>query len=202
MAKRNYVSPVRDAAAMEKRAKMIDAATRLLREPNAVASFSLDAVAKEAGVTRLTVYNQFGSRRGVFEEVFDRIAERGGLHRIPEALQRPDPEESLRELISIFCDFWASDPAIGHLHDAMAIDAEFAQSLMARNELRRGLIANLVRRARPAVTDADRRDVTDLVFGLTGQAMYRTVAQRRSIKRVCAMIQDACGRALEGLGAK
>lgn len=199
MAKRSYVSPVRDAAALEKRVNMIEAATRLLREPNAVASFSLDAVAKEAGVTRLTVYNQFGSRRGVFEEVFDRIAERGGLNRIPAALQYPDPRAAIRELAAIFCDFWASDSAIGHLHDAMAIDAEFAQSLLARNELRRGILGDLVARAQPGASPSDRRDVTDLIFGLTGQAMFRAVAGQRSTKRIRIMIQDACSDALERL---
>ena len=52
------------AAAAEKRERVIEAAARSLREDASIASFSLDAVAKAAGVTRLTVYHQFGSRRG------------------------------------------------------------------------------------------------------------------------------------------
>jgi AcrR family transcriptional regulator len=199
MAKRSYVSPVRDAAAQEKRANMVDAATRLLRAPNAVATFSLDAVAKEAGVTRLTVYNQFGSRRGVFEEVFDRIAERGGLHRIPRAMQTADPVAALHELVGIFCDFWASDAAIRHLHDAMAIDADFARSLDARNERRRENIGDLVRRATPALSDADRQGTIDLIFALTSQSLFRTLSASHSPNKVQALIQDACSDALARL---
>ena len=53
------------AAAAETRERVIEAASRTLREGESIARFSLDTVAKVAGVTRLTVYNQFGSRRGL-----------------------------------------------------------------------------------------------------------------------------------------
>lgn len=60
MSTRRYVSSVRTAAAAAKRGRMIEEAARSLREDASIANFSLDAVAKAAGVTRLTVYNQFG----------------------------------------------------------------------------------------------------------------------------------------------
>jgi AcrR family transcriptional regulator len=56
-----------------------------------MAAFSLDAIAKAADVTRLTVYNQFGSRRGLLEAVFDDIARRGRLHRLNDAMAESDP---------------------------------------------------------------------------------------------------------------
>ena len=74
MPPRSYVSPARSAAAAETRERVIEAASRTLREGESIARFSLDTVAKVAGVTRLTVYNQFGSRRGLLEAVFDEIA--------------------------------------------------------------------------------------------------------------------------------
>ena len=83
MRTRPYVS---SAAAAEKRERVIDAASRLLREEANIAAFSLDAVAKAAGITRLTVYHQFGSRRGLLEAVFDKRARQGGLGRIPDAM--------------------------------------------------------------------------------------------------------------------
>src|SRR5713101_2771674 len=79
------------AAAAENRERVIKAAARSLREDASIASFSLDAVAKAAGVTRLTVYHQFGSRRGLFEAVFDEIARQGGLAEIPDAMAMSDP---------------------------------------------------------------------------------------------------------------
>src|ERR1700694_2848655 len=85
MPRRLYVSSVRAAAANEKRNRVLRAAADLLRERSSTISFSLDAVAKAAGVTRLTVYNQFGSRRGLLEAVFDQRARRGGVGRIAAA---------------------------------------------------------------------------------------------------------------------
>src|SRR3979409_2745818 len=91
MPTRPYMSSVRTAAAAEKRARVIKAAARSLREDASIANFSLDAVAKAAGVTRLTVYHQFGSRRGLLEAVFDDIARQGGLAQIPDAMAMSDP---------------------------------------------------------------------------------------------------------------
>jgi AcrR family transcriptional regulator len=62
-----------------------EAAAFLRHEP--LSAFALESVAKAAGVTRLTVYNQFGSRRGPLEAVFDHFAERGRLQCIGEATQ-------------------------------------------------------------------------------------------------------------------
>src|SRR5437763_16293932 len=125
MKKRAYVSSVRSEAAAEKRDRVIEAAAKLLREDASIARFSLDSVARAAGVTRLTVYNQFGSRRGLLEAVFDDIAARGRLDTIPQALSMADPLQGLDAIIERFCAFWSSDEAIGRLHDAMATDAEF-----------------------------------------------------------------------------
>src|SRR3982074_2332534 len=137
MPTRPYASSVRTAAAAEKRERVIDAAARSLREDASLAAFSLDAVAKTAGVTRLTVYHQFGSRRGLLEAVFDDIAQRGGLTEIADAMATPDPRAALDRLVEIFCAFWSRDPAVGRLHEAMATDPEFAQALTERNERRR-----------------------------------------------------------------
>src|SRR5438105_2411014 len=137
MRRRSYVSSVRASAAAEKRDRVIEAAAKSLREDGGIASFSLETVAKAAGVTRLTVYNQFGSRRALLEAVFDEIARQGGLAEIADAMAMPDPHAALDRLIEIFCAFWSRDPAVGRLHDAMATDPEFAQAIVERNERRR-----------------------------------------------------------------
>ena len=63
MTPRRYVSSVRAAAAEKKRAEVVQAARDLLGAGGGAGAFSLEAAARQAGVTRLTVYNQFGSRR-------------------------------------------------------------------------------------------------------------------------------------------
>jgi AcrR family transcriptional regulator len=205
MATRSYVSPLRTAAAGEKRARVIKAAGHLLREEASIAGFSLDAVAKTAGVTRLTVYKQFGSRRGLLEAVFDERAREGGLGRIREAMALADPHAALDHLIEIFCGFWSSDEAVGRLHDAAATDAEFAQALAARNERRRDAIAVLVGRMAPQIDNRardyrrDYRDVVDLIFGLTSYAMFRVLRTDRAPEAVCTIVKSACSAVIDRL---
>src|SRR5690349_25031696 len=124
---RPYSTEKRDAKAAETRVRLVGAALALLRDTDGEA-LSLDAVAKAAGVTRLTVYNQFGSRRGLLEAVFDDIARRGGLHEIADAMAIPNPLLALDRVVEIFCGFWAGYAAIGRLLEAMATDPEFAES--------------------------------------------------------------------------
>jgi len=200
MPTRSYVSEIRDRAAAEKRARVIQAAVQYLRDENSIAGFSLDAIAKAAEVTRLTVYNQFGSRRGLLEAAFDDIAMRGNLGRIGDAMAKSDPYEGLDMVIEIFCSFWGSDPAVARLHDAMVIDPEFAEALLARNERRRVLIEELLARMTTGrVTESERRDAVDLIFALTSCAMFRMLAVTRSTSAVCALITDAARAAVARL---
>jgi AcrR family transcriptional regulator len=197
VSKRSYVSAARAEAAAEKRDRVIKAAARFLREEDGITAFSLDAVARAADVTRLTVYNQFGSRRGLLEAVFDDIAQRGQLVRLNDAMAEADPCKGLDMLIEIFCDFWGGDPAVARLHDAMAIDSEFAQALLERNERRRRSIAELVARiAGEQVSTAARRDAVDFIFALTSCAMFRMLAGARPVAAVRAILTDAVRAAI------
>ena len=198
LGRKPYVSMLRTAAANEKRERVVAAATQTLREDGGLVSFSLDSVAKAAGVTRLTVYNQFGSRRGLLEAVFDDIAARGRLATIPEALSLPDPSEGLDAIIDRFCEFWSSDEAIARLHDAMATDAEFAVALTQRNERRRKLLQALVKRLVPADLPArERRDAIDFLHAMTSFAMFRILGSNRSVDAVAQLIKTSCRAVLD-----
>lgn len=202
MPRRAYVSSVRTAAAAEKRDRVLEAAAKALREDASIARFSLEGVAKAAGVTRLTVYNQFGSRRGLLEAVFDEIAREGGLHRIADAMTMPDPREALDQLVEIFCGFWNRDSAVGRLHDAMATDPEFAEAVLERNERRRkGLTALVGRVAGKTASRRARQDAVDTIFALTSYAMFAMLRPGRSAEDVCRLIQSASRAALEPLAA-
>jgi AcrR family transcriptional regulator len=198
MTSRRYVSPVRAAAAEQKRGQVVAAAARLLRE-GAIADFSMEAVAKLAGVTRLTVYRQFASRRGLLEAVFDDRAEAGGLHNIPRAMAMADPRAGLASLIGIFCTFWSSDEAVGRLNEAMAGDPEFAQAVAARNERRRRTMDTLVGRIAPNAGADERRDAVDLLFGLTSYAMFALLRPGRRPDETGALIASAGMRVIDGL---
>jgi AcrR family transcriptional regulator len=204
MPSRPYSSPIRDAAAAEKRARVVDVASRLLREHENAAAVSMEAVARAAGVTRLTVYKQFGSRRGLLEAVFDERARQGGLGRIAGALAIEDPRAAFGRLIEIFCEFWGSHASLGRLHDAAGLDPEFAQALAARNERRRVAIGLLVGRlgAGNAETTLKPNDVVDLLFGLTSFAMYRSLAANRPQPAVCELLKAACAAILDSMAGK
>ena len=200
MPRRAYVSSVRTAAAAEKRDRVIAAAAKLLREDASIASFSLDAVAKAAGVTRLTVYHQFGSRRGLLEAVFDDIARQGGLAGIADAMALPDPPAALDRLVEIFCAFWNKDPAVGRLHEAVATDPEFASALIERNERRRkGLTVLVKRMAGKTASRRARQDAVDTIFALTSYAMFAMLSPGRSANDACHLVQSACRAALQPL---
>ena len=206
---RSYNSPGRDAAASQTRERIVAAAATILGSAKGVEDFSLEAVAKAAGVTRLTVYNQFGSRRAVLEAVFDVVAVRGGLHRLAEAMTDPDPHAALARIITIFCAFWSFDPgALGLLHAVGSSNPEFAESVNARNERRRKLLLGLVRRIaedtplrHAPLRPKAQRDLVDILFALTSFAFFAQLTTGgRSADAACRMVlelaQDAVRRAV------
>jgi AcrR family transcriptional regulator len=193
---RPYVSPKRAAAAAETRARLIEAAQRLLED--GPSQMSMEAVARTAGVTRLTVYKQFGSRRGLLEAVFDDNAQRFGMARMAQAMGQADPREGIRLAIECLCEFWGSHPSFARLHDAAANDPEFAEALAVRNERRRRLIDQLLSRMPGAM--AARRDCSDLLFGMTTMAMFRQLSVSRTPAEVAAVLNEAVTAVLDAKG--
>jgi len=193
---RPYVSAKRAAAAAETRARLIEAAQRLLED--GPAQMSMEAVAKTAGVTRLTVYKQFGSRRGLLEAVFDDNARRFGMIRMAEAVGQADVRLGLRKAIECLCEFWGSHPSFARLHDAAASDPEFAEALALRNERRRWVINSLL--ARLPGADRARQDASDLLFGMTSMAMFRQLSATRKPAEVAALLSTAVMAVLDAQG--
>jgi AcrR family transcriptional regulator len=201
MSPRPYRSFRRRLAAERTRARLLKAATATLAAGEV---FSLDAVAKRAGVTRLTVYNQFGSRRALLEAAFDNMAERGGLHRIGEAMTNTDPQAALQQIVAIFCNFWSAyHGAVWRLRAASATDPEFEESLRARDDRRRHLMSALVDRMMKG--RHKRRQATaelvDVLFALTSVAFFSELtAGGHNKKAACRLIQalaaDAVRRTL------
>ena len=201
MSPRPYRSSRRRVAAKRTRARLLKAARAMLAASYGI---SLDAVAKKAGVTRLTVYNQFGSRRALLEAVFDDMAERGGLHRIREAMAKTDPQVALQQIVLIFCDFWSVHRgALWRLHAASATDPEFEESLRARNQRRRHLLSVLVDRMIEGGAKSPEVviELIDVLFALTSVGFFwELTAGGRKANAVCHLIQalaaDAVQRAL------
>ncbi len=195
---RAYSSPAREAAAEETRARIIAAALALLGGGEGLPAFSIDGVARHAGVTRLTLYNQFVSKRGLLEAVFDDMAQRGGLLELHQVMAEPDPQKALHRCVAVFCRFWA-----GHLESmpkfqaVVKLDDEIASSLRERTERRRQLLATLVKKLTPATGKAH-TDLVDVLFALTAFEMYQALSVRnRSAEAIRALVLEQVDEAVK-----
>jgi AcrR family transcriptional regulator len=192
MTARPYRGRARAEATEQTRLRIAAAAAAVLRAKGA-GGFSLESVAREAGVTRLTVYNQFGSRRALLEAVFDDRAASGGLHRMREVMAQADAHVALSSLVEVFCAFWSSDQgSLAGLHAATSGDPVFEASLRERNERRRQAISVLVDRLceRGEVERAAAKDLTDLLFVMTSFQTYSQLATDRTPDAACALIRQ------------
>jgi AcrR family transcriptional regulator len=196
-----YHSEVRKAAMDETRARIIAAARVLLTGGKDVPAFSLDAVAREAGVTRLTIYNTFESKRGLLEAVFDDAARQGGLLELPSVFAEPDVTKALLSFVSVFCRFWASHGKVFPKISAVAqLDDEIAHSLKHRSERRRQALTVLVGRM---VSGQDQAELVDVLFALTSFEMFDALSvRRRSDKAVEALIRQLVGDLLKRFSGK
>ena len=162
----------RQAAVDATRARIVAAARRLLlaRRPG---EFSLEAVARRARVTRMTVYHRFGSRRALLEALFDELAAEGGMGDLRNAFRQPDPEQALAHYITTFGRFWTSGRVIHRRLRAQGVlDPELGRALAARQEWRRQGLRVIAR----GLVQRPAEDLIDLLFTLTSFETFDTLA--------------------------
>jgi len=128
------------------RRRILEAARRSLavgRNPD----LGLNAIARAAGVSRVTIYKQFGSRSGLLEALYDHLAVRGNVRRGKDALLEQEPDAALTGFIRALVGFWSSETAaIRRLHALAALDIGIAKGVAARENRRRRVAAQIVRR--------------------------------------------------------
>ena len=195
MSPRPYRLGQRQVAAAANRVKMLAAARDLLEKET---SFSIDAVARRADVARMTVYYQFGSRRGLLEALFDELAARGGLRGLPSAFQQSDPMAALDRVIDVFASFWSSDRlALRRLRAMSALDPELDHALAQRNEGRRRGLRVILGRL-DTQKGGSREDMVDLLFALTSFESFDVLAGPGRTPKVVAPIVKAAAAAIVG----
>jgi AcrR family transcriptional regulator len=137
MSPRPYKPGQRQLATEQTRARILAAARALLMARDGFTNFSIEAIARQADVARMTVYYQFGSKVGLLEALCDTLAVNGGMQHLASAFQLPDPLDALAEYIRVFCRFWESDRLVTHrLRGLAALDPDFEQVIRARDERR------------------------------------------------------------------
>src|SRR5436305_8792958 len=147
MRPRPYRLGQRQAATEQTRTRILTATRELLMASDGFSGFSIDAVARQADVARMTVYHQFGSKIGLLEALSDSLAAHGGMEQLANAFRRPNPLDALTEYITIFSRFWEADRLVTRrLRALAALDADFEQVIRARDERRRQGLRVLVQR--------------------------------------------------------
>ena len=194
MSPRPYRLGRRKPAAQRTRARVLSAARALLTARAGTEPFSVDAVARRAGVARMTVYHQFGSRRGLLEALFDSFAAGGELPaHLAAAFQRPDPLESLADVVVAFARFWeAGRPWIRRVRALGVLDPDLGDAVEARNARRREVVRVLVERlaqryGRPA--SKERTQAEELLYTLTSFETFDSLAgPNRKLPEVAAEV--------------
>ena len=103
---RNYTLGRRQRAVDRTRLAILAAARELVA--SGATTVTTGAVATRAGVSRITVYNQFGSKAGLLRELAAGARrQRGG-----ETADAAHPRDQLRRRITDACALWASDPGL------------------------------------------------------------------------------------------
>lgn len=112
MTTRRYEQRRRAATAEETRRRILDAMYAQLP-----AMPSVDAVARQAGVARSTIYLVFGSRGGLFDALAQDVLDRGGYADLLVAVRATDPREHLRGGITATARMYAAQrDALAALH--------------------------------------------------------------------------------------
>jgi AcrR family transcriptional regulator len=148
---------------------------------------SAAAVARQAGVSRITVYNQFGSRGGLLREVAAgaRRAGRG------PAAEPAEPHDLLRQRVIHACSMWAADPALFRGLPAEATaefetqgeDRALAEQLAATGQLRPG---------------CSLKEAEDVIAAVTSFAVFDRLHKdgRRSTAAVSEILMRMAGAVL------
>jgi AcrR family transcriptional regulator len=124
--KRKYRLVKRARAAEETHARIIEAARELLSR-SGYHSASVDEIAERAGVSRQTVYVQFGSKRGVLQALAEHIeVESFGRGMVDGAQETRNPGLTLRNGIADQLAFFAANADLLRTFKAQAAhDSDF-----------------------------------------------------------------------------
>jgi len=164
------------------------AAARELVAAAGDSTLSVGAVARRAGVSRLTIYNRFGSRSGLLRAVA------GEAHRraLPaKAAGTGDARDELCDRIATACSTWSSDPSLFRALPAVTSagdpatlkDRGLAERLAAADQLRPG---------------CSLKEAEDVIGALTSFAVFDRLHQdgRRSQSAVAEILMRLAGSIL------
>jgi AcrR family transcriptional regulator len=148
VAETNRPEPGLRAAGVARTRRNIVAAARRHLVDSGYHRLSLEQVAADAGVTRVTIYRQFSSKLGLLDAIAEDLAARSRVVAgMRTAAGVDDPAAAFAAMVSQLCRFWSTDPDVfRRLISLAAVDPEARQVIAGREQWRYDQIATFVRR--------------------------------------------------------
>jgi AcrR family transcriptional regulator len=171
---------------------------RLLAEADG--QISVGDVATAAGVTRVTVYNQLGSRHGLLDAVFAQLAEHAGMDRLLELTADLPAREACTVVLKRTCKFWHAERPVLHRLNAIAVfDPELARIFATREGWRRDQLKTLLRRlaAAGSITSTLPRSV--LLDGFVALSSFQTYHRLGTLAEHPTQAANVLDRMLTGM---
>lgn len=165
------------------RARIVDAARALLQEGR-FHEASMETLAARAGVTRVTLYRTFGTKRELLEGVFWDAVTRARLDRVDAAHAHPDVRTAVRRVLRANCQMFAE------FGDSLPLALELAradadmQAIMdatyhgRRHQAMERLAARIVNEG-AAATGWTKNRIADALLVLTSHETFQTLVDRR-----------------------
>ncbi|HET6744983.1 MAG TPA: TetR/AcrR family transcriptional regulator [Candidatus Limnocylindria bacterium] len=162
---RRYRSKLREQQAEETRALILDAAGKVIA--GGLASVSIPAVAREAGVSVPTVYRHFGSKEGLLDAIYPHVLRRSGLDRLP-------PPRSIEELRAGTRAYIERVESFDELARA-AMASPGSEEVRARSMPERlAIFRRIADTVEPKLADEDRDRLVRLMVVLSTSSSLRT----------------------------
>jgi AcrR family transcriptional regulator len=129
--------------------------------------FSMASLAVDSNVTRQTIHNLFGTKRQLLEALFDSMAIHGGMEQMRAVMSLNDPTAMLEGFVRVFCAFWAANQVLfRRIHGIGAIDPDFGELIVARNERRQAAAERIARKWKSG------NDATEAAAALTALTSF------------------------------
>jgi AcrR family transcriptional regulator len=128
------------------RQRILESARELIQDQG-LEGANIQAIAKQAGVTRPTVYQQFGSQQELMLAVMHDAIDRADVRSVRKALQLPDAGQAVRGMLRGSCRFWDSEFTLFSRFKGLAtMEASAATVDRQKEQVRRGHVENIIGR--------------------------------------------------------
>lgn len=164
---RRYRSPLREQQADETRARILDATLRVMA--NGIASVSIPAVAREAGVSVPTVYRHFGTKSDLLAALYPHLRRRSGL----DDLVPPRSIEELRDGVREIFERIEGIASLDDLARAAMVTAAAEEARSLTMPSRIAMARQLADSIEPRLSKADRERIARLLVVLITSSSLR-----------------------------